>query len=402
MRNLLSTSALPICLGLMSVLPSAASAATITGWNTDNVAVAPTPAEGEVGASVVYDGDPSDPTSTSSGQITFAPPEAISPGIQIEPETYTQSGPDGADIDGCIMTSNPSAVCTSEFQSGKRFKEQITGLGPVDLVFDVDDSTEATLYQVFGRLINVTGQALSGFTIELGFGVGDDFVAADATDGISFSTDFAARPTGSGSSSSQNPFGLFGDASTNPNFLIDGFFSSERTGFELEQSATSLSSAEIYGPYASLFGDWMTQSDTPTGLFWDFDDDDSTDALLMAWEYEPGLWELRREAVGFCDLVDPSFCTPASTLDSYVSGLDLGALYLAMGLDPSALDVGAIEDLANLNLNYGIALGDMGGATSFTLRTTVMPAPVPLPAGAPLLLGGLAAFAMARRRKARC
>ena len=75
-------------------------------------------------------------------------------------------------------------------------------------------------------------------------------------------------------------------------------------------------------------------------------------------------------------------------------------------------DPGPIEDLSNLNLNYAIALGDLSslfpnfgtdGLASFTLRTTVFAvddlAPVPLPAGAPLLLAGFAALGWMRRRQ---
>ena len=50
-----------------------------------------------------------------------------------------------------------------------------------------------------------------------------------------------------------------------------------------------------------------------------------------------------------------------------------------------------------------ITLADMVRFSSFTLRTTVFPAavsPVPLPAGAPLLLAGLGAIAAFRRRRA--
>lgn len=403
MTKLLNTSALSLSIGvgIVSALPMMAGAATITGWNTDNVAVAPTPADGETGFSAVYDGDPSDPTSVTNGGIAFVPPEAISPGIFVTQEEYTQGGPDGATLDGCIMTSNPGTTCTGEFQSGKRFKEVVTDTGPVDLVFDVDDTTDVTIYQVFSKLINNTGGDLTGFTIELGYGVGDEFIAATGSDGLSFSTEFRAPPAGSGSSSSQNPFGLFGDAASNEHFLIDGFFDGARTGFEIDQGLTTLTSTDVYGAYADMFGDWMTKSDVPEGLFWDFDNDDSTDALLMAWEYEPGLWELRREAVEICDILDPSFCSPASTLGTYIDGLDLSGLYAALGIDPEFLDFGEIEDLANLNLNYAVQVGDLFGASSFTIRTTVMPAPVPLPAGAPLLIGGLAALAMARRRKAR-
>ncbi|MFO7757379.1 MAG: VPLPA-CTERM sorting domain-containing protein [Roseovarius sp.] len=56
----------------------------------------------------------------------------------------------------------------------------------------------------------------------------------------------------------------------------------------------------------------------------------------------------------------------------------------------------AIEDLANLNLNFAIDVAAYQG-DSFTLR--VIPSPVPLPATAPLLVAGIGAFAMLRRRK---
>lgn len=66
------------------------------------------------------------------------------------------------------MTSNPGGTCSSPFQSGKRIKKQMTGLGPVDLVFDVQPGTTTSVYQVFDRIINATGAALAGFAIELG------------------------------------------------------------------------------------------------------------------------------------------------------------------------------------------------------------------------------------------
>jgi len=385
--------------GVVATLGFAAQASTLVGWNTDNVVVAPTPADGDTGASVVYDRDPMDPGATTSGQIVFTPPEAVSPGIKVQQESYSS----GVALDGCIMTSNPGATCTSPFQSGKRVKQQMTGSNPVDLVFDVAAGSETSIYQMFGRLINVTGQALSGFDIELGFGTGADFVAATISDALRFSTDFTASPSGAGSSGTQFPFGLFGNAATNSNFVIDGFFADQRTGMDVIQTETKLSSDAFFGPYSTMFGPWMTQSDVPTGLFWDFDDDDTTDALLMAWEYAPGLWELRREAIETCDISNPAFCSPASTLASYVDGLTYAEVVALLGIDVSFLDVDGVEDLANLNLNYAIELGDLGAQTSFTLRTTVHeyqePAPVPLPAGAPLLLAGLGALGFVKRRR---
>ena len=71
------------------------SAASITGWNTDNVISTPapidvddTPAENQVaGESVIYNMDVTRRSwysPTSSGQIVFDPPEAISPGIKVQ------------------------------------------------------------------------------------------------------------------------------------------------------------------------------------------------------------------------------------------------------------------------------------------------------------------------------
>jgi hypothetical protein len=385
-------------------MPLAASGATIVDWNKENVLVGSTPPDGETGVSVVYDQvlnpDGSVPgTASSSGQIVFTPPEAESPGIKVVNDPYADTGGGSTlTLDGCIMTSS-GATCTSPFQSGKRIKQQVTGLDPVDLVFDVEPSASDKSYQVFGRLINVTGQELEGFKVELGFGLGDDFVAAGLSDNLSFSTEFTAQPNNSGlSSTSQFPFGLFGLAEDNPNFLLDGFFDTARTGFNIDQSDTELNSAGFYGSYETLFGPWLSQADVPEGLFWDFDSNPETDNLLMAWEISPGIWELRREATETCDPDNPSICVPGATLPTFVTG-SLAEIYAELGVDPLLLGTGGIEDLANLNLNYAILLGDLGNNTSFTLRTTVTTAPIPLPAAAPLLVAGLGLMAFVRGRR---
>lgn len=373
-----------------------ASAATILAWNTSNVSVGATPPDGVTGFSVVYDGAPSDPASTTSGRIAFTPPEAISPGIQVQPEVYTQGGPAGITLDGCLMTSNPGATCTSPFQSGKRIKKQMTGLAPVDLVFDIQPGTTTSVYQVFDRIINMTGAALSGFAIELGYGVGSNFVAASDTGGLTFSSLFSAQPTGSGPVSTQFPFGLFGDATDNPNFSLDGFFAPERTGLTTDLTPTKITSTGFYGPYSTLFGSWLSQDAVPQGAFWDNDNNPLTDALLMAWlNPATGLWEMRRNVVDLGAGIAGSL-TGAEVLN-FASFDELNA-QLGLG---SALLQDVIEDLANLNVNYAIQVGDLGRATSFSVRTTVFAvpiAPVPLPAGAGLLAVALGGLAMLRRR----
>jgi len=404
-----------------SAMASPVMAATIVQWNESNVVVGETPADGITGASVVYDrvlpqNGTVPATATTNGKVVFTPPEAVSPGIMISNVPYADSGTGNPPsiLDGCIKTSS-DAACDGPFQSGKRIKQVMTDTGPMDLVFDIDPtSTVLSTYQVFGRLINSTEQALSGFELTLGYGIGDDFVAASEDGNLTFSTTFTAQPSGSGSSNTQFPFGLFGEADTNPNFLLDGFFSEERTGFNVTQTATTLASTDMYGGYEAIFGPWLSNDEAtlPVGLFWDFDDDDTSDDLLMAWEIAPDLWELRRDAGETCDALDPLNCTAGVTRDSFTTGT-FDEIVALLGVNIDFLGTGAIEDLGNLNVNYAIALGDLSaevgtslfksGEPSFTLRTTVFPAeaiaPVPLPAGAPLLLAGLAILGALRRSR---
>ena len=440
MRKIFLTTAI---VGFSTALPASSASIlgsteypTVVGWNTSNVAVGETPDDYETGESFVYDralnGDGSVPAEANTyGKILFSPPEAVSPGIGVSNVPYPDSGTGNpaTELQGCIKTSS-SAACNGPFQSGKRIKQVITSTdGPMDLVFDLDPDNldNSSTYQVFGRLINGTNQSFDGFEISLGYGIGGDFKLS-TDDNLGFSTSFTAQPSGSGSSNTQFPFGLFGDASSNPNFLLDGFFDDERTGVNVTQTANTITTgliADYYGNYKNDFGPWLAQEDAPEGLFWDSDNNENTDNLLMAWEISPGRWELRRQVGETCETNSEGneTCTDGITLDeaNYVRGTlediesELQEAYDA--LDPSVdngeivLSDGKVEDFGNLNLNYAIALGDLSGGflnfdkapTSFTLRTTVFSSPVspvPLPAGAPLLLAGLAMIGFLKKRRA--
>lgn len=416
MRLLLTASAL-LTLPLAGV-----QAATIVEWNTANVVVGGVVPDGETGYSVIYNGNVADGgTLSTSGQIAYSPPEAVSPGIKVQPQIYNDTG-SGATLtfDGCLMTSNEPNLCDGEFQSGKRIKQQMTGFEPVDLVFNVANSREENFYQVFGRLINATGAALSGFTVQLGYGVGSGFTAFEGPNApVTFSSLFTAQPNSSGlSSTSQFPFGLFGAAVDSPNFLLDGFFTSARTGFNLEQTDTKISSAGYYGDYRTLFGDWIGDPDAlPQGLFWDFDNNEATDALLLGWKIGDDLWQVRRNVGETCGTIaGVPACTPGEqlsmfdwftgTYDQVVDTLKANFLSEFGSSEDWFANFlpGLIEDLANLNLNYALKINDFTGygdqyanlGSSFTIRTFV--APIPLPAGAPLLIGALGALALLRRR----
>ena len=374
-----------------------AGATVINSWNTSNVEVGPPVAGTDTGASVVYDRSLPDPSATTNGQIVYTSPEANTPGLTVS-QTGFSSG--GNTFDGCILASS-AADCDSGFQSGKRFKMQATSSGPVDLVFNVEPSSEDTLYRVFHRAINVSGGPLGGFSIELGHGIGSDFTRSTGSDGLSFSPSVSLGPDGL-SSFSQYPFGLFGSLSNpNPNPLqLPGFFdTTSRAGFNVNQTEDTIVSDGYYGIYDDLFGNWLSQEDVPDGLLWDYALG-AADPLVMAWD-NGSAWEVRR---GIDDALDgligtiteeDVFALDEADWETFSYGDIDGVQSFLLGIP---LFEDAIEDLANLNLNFAIAMTSDFGRDSFTLRTATLE-PVPLPPGAPLLLGGVAVLGLLRRAR---
>jgi hypothetical protein len=65
-------------------------------------------------------------------------------------------------------------------------QKNYTGIGPVDLVFDVDNTGGVTEYQFAEGVFNNTGLNWSSYHLELGFGHGTGFVASPAGDGLDF------------------------------------------------------------------------------------------------------------------------------------------------------------------------------------------------------------------------
>lgn len=76
-------------------------------------------------------------------------------------------------------TASPNVIPYSVF-----FNKQ----GPVAVEFLTAASGGATEYRFTQTFVNNTGQAWTGFTFELGYGVGDAFVASGADDGLDFDT----------------------------------------------------------------------------------------------------------------------------------------------------------------------------------------------------------------------
>jgi len=371
-----------------ALTPGLAGAATITGWNTTNVSVGPTFAPGDpeqTGVSTVYDRDVSGgvpANAVTNGTVFYDFPEANSPGIKTVDGPFSRGGNDTA---GCIMASS-GATCDSGFQSGKRFKQALKDTGPIDLVFDTNPagtSTGADGYQVFQKLINDTDAPLAGFEISLGTGVGGGFQTSSSGDGLRFSSSFEFGPQDA-NAYGQFPFGLFGDAATNKNFELSGFFDTEsRSGFNMVFGEDTIRTDGLFGSYGNQFGPWLSADAVPTGLFWDDDNDATTDDILMAWINGDGMYELRREISG----------NDVLSLDEAKLFGDLASLETALGVD---LLSGEIEDLANVNMNFAVDVAGYQGE-SFTMRVT--PTPVPLPATAPLLLMGFGMLGIMRRRK---
>jgi len=429
------------------LVPGAVSASSITGitWIPDNTVDLGVNPETGSGASVVYDRDVTGGVegAVTNGQIVYTPPEAESPGLQVINDGY--EGAKKQEFDGCIMTSNPgdgTNPCDGEFQSGKRIKQQVTDIGPIDLVFGVertDDTSDngvavedtddgSLLYQVYHRLINVTGGMLDGFTVELGTGLGDSFERSAAGDGLSFSQDVRFGPDDL-AAFSQFPFGLFGSLEQpNPNPLnLPGFFdTTARAGFDVSLGEDVIDSTGLDGAYGDLFGGWLSQDMVPDGLLYDYED--GKDPLVMAWAREDG-WEFLR-----CTKTEDNDCMVPTGQDPFLGVGPMDSVffaydennadgisqamfdYIAANLvdingDPLGFDEGvdvfkpfllvdAIEDLANLNLNFAILLGDNFTGDSFTLRVTAKDVnPIPLPAAAPLLIAGLGALGFAARRR---
>jgi len=351
---------------LAGVLPFSAQAGVISGWNQDNVITDPGPYIDDVTYnSVVYDQDVTGGIggATTNGRVIFTPPEAGAPGIKV-----VNDGADlnpNQDIPNCIMASS-TATCESPFQSGKRFKEQITNIGPIDLVFDVTDSDAETAYRVFQKVSNFTNGRLGGFDIELGFGLGDGFAMSIDGDGLGF--DLVEGAT------TQFPFELFGDADTNPNFTIDGFFDPDsRAGFNVNLAEDILSTEGLFGTYDDLFGQWLNIGAVPEGYFWDHDGDPLTEDLLMAYKNDEGQW-IDRDGL----VVDEA--------DLIAAGYELAL----------------VTDLANVNVNYFLLIGDVTGwstwngeTASFTIRLN--PTEVPVPATLSLL--GMGALLLGLRRR---
>ncbi len=264
-------------------LPYVAVAATMEAVNEGNLAVPPVD-----GKTVVY--------TDTEGTASFGWLDPVNDfgnvglGIKVYNEPFTAQ--QTYDFAGCLMAQPdraPGDNCTAPPDSGKRFKLKTTETnGPIDIVVDVSADDSVSLYRVIGKFSNLTdasnsvGGDLNAIRFELGFGVGSEFMRSSVGDGLGFGFADGAKlsigPVG------KYPGGLFGGSK------VEGlpFFSTEVAPFT-ESLATAddgdvlETNGTIATQYSSLFGDWQTLSETPTGWFIDHDGNPANDSILLAY-----------------------------------------------------------------------------------------------------------------------
>lgn len=290
-----------------------------------------------------------------------------------------------------LDTATPDPVlCSSPFQSHKRFKiamlpSTVDGVAngaegkPIDLVFNVanEGSLIPRSYQVFSKINNYTGVRLKGYKIQVGKGAGIGFAPAGQVLGLAdklfISLGIGEGATNAGVPDGSNLFevgdglatfshGLFG--APDQHFPTNGFFDMRPAGFNVAQSCslgacinytvfpgidvpysdTIASTTVLPSNYTTLFGDWLPDVWAPKGIFFDHDNDPSTDAELQAW-WDGTNWRKNYDS-GFAIVSATEFNTWASNPLYYID---------------------VIEDVLNLGLNYIVKVAD-GVGPQFTIR----------------------------------
>ncbi len=390
--------------GKITSVPSASGASGFGGWNLGNVHVMLNgagswfdPLTGAysfaAGSDFTYQSNVFDRSNTMMGIVLAKDwPVGEPAGIKL---INDDPGAKPGKPANCIMATSylkdyyldsaqpRQVICSSPYQTHKRFKvamlpSTVDGQGSesVDLVFNVEPEAGERVYEMFQKINNWTGKRLSGFRIEVGFGVGDGFQSASAA-GVPLAQLNVAVPSDLWSPTQLATFsaGLFGPVDKHTGEV--GFFDPDmRAGFYIDQYVTGVqpltdtltATRPLPSDYGNLpagagsaayqFGPWLPNSMLPTGIFFDDDGNPDTDAALVAWYgYNPvaGRMSWMRGASGsFAEVLTGEIQAMSANL-SYTSDL--------------------IDDLVNIGLNYVVRVGDVTtfpgtGNKTFTIRVT--------------------------------
>lgn len=322
-----------------------------------------------------------------------------------DPKNYdeegTYIGEEPAD-EGWLNTADETTVnptyCDSPFQTHKRFKvDSLTPTAedaedaiaqPIDFVFNVEaGETAVREYMVLQKLNNYSDRRYAGVQVEVGFGVGDNFVNAADVDGVAenLKVSYTAGPADDYVFAEDDratfSAGLFGTADDkHPN---DGFFDTRKAGYDMTVDAAGTkiySTGVMPSNYTAIYGDWLPERLEPQGLFFDDDGDPLTDAALIAYEgpsptdstvaWRNGNTEVTLNIDTDGDEVTEEYVVgsfepiPEAVITYYT---DLAASEEGDGL---LYDIGGIEDLLNLGLTYVVEVGDVTKfpAENFTIR----------------------------------
>lgn len=298
---------------------------------------------------------------------------------------------DALDTDGFLDSNfvNPT-MCDSAFQTHKRFKvnalpasiEDDSNGDPksIDIVLNVEDGVGTfdgkTRYMVLQKLNNYTNKHLKGFKILVGEGVGENFVLnTDGTIQLSDGTD--ERVDGSGNltdpttdiwdydSMANFSAGLFGPGDDRHS---EGFFDivskagfrvieTETTKNEIASTTVLMADDDTTSTYETLFkSKWLPSIYEPKGIFYDDDNDASTDDVLVAWWGD----DPNTSAEDYKWLKGAADNYEAVTLDQLQSWATSAARYYIAG----------IEDVLNLGLTFALDIDDTFTSSTgqFTLR----------------------------------
>ncbi len=289
--------------------------------------------------------------------------------------SYLSESDNSTGLNGYLDSATPApTICSSPFQTHKRFKinmlpttvesidEEGYGL-PIDLVFNLDagDTNTANVrYQVLQKINNYTGLRLDGYKLEVLKGSGIAAVADSTL--LTISLGLGENDGGdiwAADAMATFSHGLWGEADL-PHFPTDGFFDTVASGYIVTGHGTTTitgGQTTLGSNYTALFGNWLPSKWQPTGIFWDSDNDSTTDADLVAF-------------------FGTTPTDPAGTAPSWHKGIadnwetPTDTEFLQWDTDPLYME-SEIEDTLNLGLNYIVNIGSNNAiGSTFTIRIT--------------------------------
>ena len=327
----------------------------------------------------------------SYGGVLWRESDVQAPGMKVVTDG------DGGMRDGsCIMTSgfdpvNPDEPkqCNDDPMTSKRAKVYTDDLnGAIDLVFDVAcEGVTDNAYRFFLKYENLSQERIKNFTLQLGTGIGNDFVKSTDSDGLSFA-DRAGDTLVSNETYRDSDlaaffaFGLFGNASTNQNQETDGYYDPvNRAIFTMSvNDEDELKADPISDNIASLYNNtmqsWIPKVIAPFGYLYDLDRDPTTEAKTVAdFDGSGQGWQNYRlcsdpivQNLTGSNFLESNECRN-STSDPPVA---VSNVTIQKWENSDLFELGQLEDFGNVNVNTHILVEEkfVMSVGKFTIRIT--------------------------------